>query len=128
MKRAVISLLLALSLVACSTTSNIGLMTRPTSEPLGLLSGNTTYKEVGFVTGQACRYFLIALIPWGDSTPAAAMDEALALSGGDALINVSVTTSLYGFVPIYNVFSFSCTTVHGVAVSFETEPLRSEPE
>jgi hypothetical protein len=47
-----------------------------------------------------------------------AVDEALAKSGGDALINVSVTTSLYGFIPLYNIFSFTCTTVRGVAIKF----------
>ena len=63
--------------------------------------------------------FLLGIIPWGDSTVATAMDKALAENGGDALINVSVTTSLYGFVPIYNVFAFTCTTVEGIAIKFE---------
>jgi hypothetical protein len=43
----------------------------------------------------------------------------LASSGGDALVNVSTATSLYGFVPVYNVFSFTCTTVKGTAIKFE---------
>jgi hypothetical protein len=32
---------------------------------------------------------------------------------------VSVETSLYGFIPIYNVYSFTCTTVKGIAIKFE---------
>ncbi len=44
------------------------------------------------------------------------MEKALTLSGGDALLNVSVTTSLYGFAPLYNVISLTCTTASGVAV------------
>jgi hypothetical protein len=73
---------------------------------------------VGPVSGQACRYFLLGIIPWGDSTVTEAMDEALAESDADAIINASVETSLYGFIPIYNVFSFTCTTVQGVAIKF----------
>jgi hypothetical protein len=30
-----------------------------------------------------------------------------------------VSNSLYGFVPIYNVYSFTCTSVQGVAVKFK---------
>ena len=47
------------------------------------------------------------------------MNRALALNGGDAILNASVSTSLYGFVPIYNIFSFTCITVKGVAWDFE---------
>ena len=45
-----------------------------------------------------------------------AMKIALADTGGDAILNASVTTSLYGFIPIYNVLSFTCTTVQGIAI------------
>jgi hypothetical protein len=48
------------------------------------------------------------------------MDEALAESGGEALINPSVTSSFYGFVPIYKVFCFTLTTIDGIAIKFET--------
>jgi hypothetical protein len=54
--------------------------------------------------------FVIAVIPFGDSTFSKAVDDALASRGGDALINVTVSSSLYGFVPIYNVYSFTCTS------------------
>ena len=47
-----------------------------------------------------------------------AIDDALGKSGGDALVNVSVTSSLYGFIPLYNVFSYTCTTVQGIAIKF----------
>jgi hypothetical protein len=30
----------------------------------------------------------------------------------------SVETSLYGFIPIYNLFANTCTTVRGVAIKF----------
>jgi hypothetical protein len=45
--------------------------------------------------------------------------DALTKVEGDALINVTVSNSLYGFVPIYNVFSYTCTDVNGIAIKFE---------
>jgi bacteriorhodopsin len=47
------------------------------------------------------------------------VDLALGQKGGDALLNVSIETSLYGFIPIYNVYSFTCTTVKGIAIRFQ---------
>jgi hypothetical protein len=65
---------------------------------------------------------VIALVPFGDSTVSTAVDRALAASGGDALLNVNVSSSLYGFVPIYNVLSFTCTEVKGTAIQFVDPP------
>lgn len=59
------------------------------------------------------------MIPFGNGSFSKAVDDALASRGGDALINVTVTTSLYGFIPIYNVYSFTCTTVSGIAVKYK---------
>jgi hypothetical protein len=47
------------------------------------------------------------------------MDKALSGTGGDALLNTSVSTSLYGFVPVYSIFSFTCTRVNGIAIKFD---------
>lgn len=69
--------------------------------------------------GQKCRNFLLAIVPWGDGDLAHAVEEALAEKGGDALLNANVETSLYGFIPIYNVYSFTCTTVKGIAIKFQ---------
>jgi hypothetical protein len=30
-----------------------------------------------------------------------------------------VMSSLYGFIPLYNIYSFTCTTVQGTAVKFQ---------
>lgn len=110
------------ALGGCSSVGNVGLITLPSSDPGALLKEQHSYTEVGPVTGQACRYFLLAIIPWGDSSPSTAVEEALASSEGDAIINASIETSLYGFIPIYNVFSFTCTTVKGVAIKFTESP------
>jgi hypothetical protein len=107
------------SLAGCSTTGNLGLVTRSAASPGTLLTANTQFKELGQAEGEACRHFILALIPFGQSDVAHAVDKALEGTGGDALINVSTESSLYGFVPIYNVYTYTCTKVHGTAIKFE---------
>ena len=102
---------------ACASTSNLGLATKSQLDPASLLTSSQSFEEIGRVRGKACRFFLVGIIPWGDSTVTRAIDNALQ-SGGDAIINVSVTSSLYGFVPIYNIFCFTCTEVEGIAIEF----------
>jgi hypothetical protein len=117
------SVLIGFSLVAvlggCVSTGNLGLLSKSMGDPLSLLSSNQAYKEMGPTKGEACRYILLGVIPWGDSTVTKAVLDGLNKSGGDALINLSVSSSLYSFVPIYNVFCYTCTTVEGIAVKFE---------
>lgn len=108
----------ALVATSCASTSNHGLLTRSTSDAAGLLRNATSFEEIGPVRGQACRFFLLAIIPFGNSTTGAAMKKALK-DGGDAIVNASVTTSLYGFIPFYNILALTCTTVEGVAIRFE---------
>jgi len=120
MRKIILLSAMTLLLAACSSTGNLGMVTKSVAEPGSLLTSSHPYKVIGPTKGKACRYFLLGIIPWGDSTLKTAMDKALAETGGDALINLSVSTSLYGFVPIYNVFCFTCTTVEGIAIKFET--------
>lgn len=86
------------------------------------------FEELGPAEGRACRHFVLAIIPFGNSAFSTAVEEALGQKGGDALINVTVTSSLYGFIPIYNVYTFTCTSVQGVAVRFKpiTAPSSAE--
>jgi len=114
-------LIIAIGLVlgGCSSSGTLGIVTQSSADPAALLRSGRNFKELGPVEGQACRHFLLAIIPWGEGDFARAVDLALAQKGGDALLNVSVETSLYGFIPIYNVYSFTCTTVKGVAIKFE---------
>lgn len=107
------------ALAGCSTTGNLGLVTRSAASPGTFLTENTQFKELGQAAGKACRHFILALIPFGQSDVAHAVDKALEGTGGDALINVSTESSLYGFVPIYNVYTYTCTKVHGTAIKFE---------
>lgn len=112
------SLVLA-SLTGCASVGNLGIITKSSLDPASTLRTAHTLKDMGPTEGQACRYFLFAAVPWGKSDLQTAVDKALAKTGGDALVNVVVSSSLYGFIPIYNVFSYTCTTVKGTATKFE---------
>jgi hypothetical protein len=120
MKKTIISLVEILFIAGCSSTGNLGMVTKNQANPSTLLTSPHSFKEIGPVKGQACRFFLLGVAPWGDSTVSQAIDNALE-NGGDALMNVSVTSSLYGFVPIYNIFCYTCTNVEGVAIKFEAQ-------
>lgn len=114
----IIFLLMAIMLISsCSSTGNLGILTKSQVNPGSLITSSRSFEEIGTVRGKACRHFILGIIPVGDSTVTKAIDNALA-SGGDAMINISVTSSLYGFVPIYNVYSFTCTEVEGIAIEF----------
>lgn len=108
----------AFLLAGCSSSGTLGIVTKSTADPVGLLKSGRHYQELGPVEGQSCRHFVLAVVPWGEGDVTHAVDKALEQRGGDAMVNVSVETSLYGFVPIYNVYSFTCTTVKGIAVKF----------
>ena len=108
-----------LSFTGCSTTGNLGIVAKSTANPSSLLTESTSFKEIGPAEGKACRHFILAIIPSGQSDVAEAVDKALAETGGDALINVSTESSLYGFIPIYNVYSYTCTIVRGTAIKFK---------
>ena len=117
LKRLAMAAVLLAIVAGCSSTEQVGLITRPTSEPGSLLTEQRSYSALRPVEGRSCRYFLLGVIPWGDSQ--SALEDALEDSGGDAIINATVETSLYGFAPIYNIFSFTCTTVRGIAVKYD---------
>jgi hypothetical protein len=114
-------------LAACTSVGQVGIMTRPSADPGELLREAHAYREIGPAEGSACRYFLLAIIPWGDSTASRAFEKALETSGGDAMLNVTVYSSLYGFIPYWNVFSYTCTTVRGIAIAYAPEPPSAYP-
>jgi len=111
--------LAALALAGCTSVGSLGIVTRSTADAATLLKSGRNFEELGQVKGEACRHFVLAVIPWGNSSFSAAVHDALAQKGGDALLNVTVSSSLYGFIPIYNIYSYRCTTVEGVAVRFQ---------
>jgi hypothetical protein len=126
-----IGLMCVLALAACTSVGTVGVIAKSSADPVALLKKDHMVKDLGPAEGQACRYFLIAVIPWGNSDVQTAVDRALAPTGGDALVNVATSSSLYGFLPIYNVFSFTCTTVKGTAVKLDgsaAEAAKAESE
>jgi hypothetical protein len=114
-----ILLLMALLMSGCTSVGTLGLVTKSTGDPGAMLRNAQPYEELGAVQGSACRFFLLGLFPWGDATLSTAVDDALAKSGGDAIINVTVSNSLYGFIPVYNVFTYTCTDVRGIAIKIK---------
>lgn len=116
-----------LVLSGCTSTGTLGLVTKSGADSGAVLREARPYREVGPARGSSCRYFLLAIAPWGDGTFSSAVDEALAKSGGDALLNVTVSNSLYAFIPIYNVFTYQCTDVLGTAIKFETGQQENAP-
>lgn len=119
MKEKLILLVIVMFLAGCSSVGSLGMVVKSTADPGALLRNQTSFREIGPAAGEACRFFVLAVIPFGQSDVAAAVDEALISSGGDALLNVTVSSSLYGFIPVYNFFSYTCTNVKGIAVKFE---------
>lgn len=118
---AVVMMVMALS--GCSSSGNLGMVVKSTANPGALLTNPTAFRELGSAEGEACRFFVLSVLPFGSSDVAAAVDEALLKSGGDALLNVTVSSSLYGFIPVYNLFTYTCTNVKGIAVKFEEKKL-----
>jgi hypothetical protein len=118
MRKEIILMLTAVLLTGCTSVGTLGIVTKSTGDPGAMLRNAQPYKELGPVQGEACRFFLLGVLPWGNATLSAAVDDALSKVEGDALINVTVSNSLYGFVPIYNVFAYTCTDVKGIAIKF----------
>jgi hypothetical protein len=120
MKKTIL-LLTAVLLFGCSSVGTLGMVTKSTGDPGAMLRNAQPYKDLGPVEGSSCRFFLLGVVPWGNGTLSTAVDDALSKVGGDALINVAVSNSLYGFVPIYHLFAFTCTNVKGIAIKLETK-------
>jgi hypothetical protein len=114
-----VGLMVVVALTGCTSVGTLGVITKSSADPVALLKKDHSVKDLGPAEGQACRYFALAVIPWGNSDIQTAVDRALEKTGGDALVNVATSSSLYGFVPIYNVFSFTCTSVKGTAIKLE---------
>jgi len=118
MKRLRFLLAFVMLCAGCTSVGSVGMVTRSAADPGALLRNGQPYQEIGTAEGEACRFFLLNVVPFGNSTFSAAVEEALEQSKGDALLNVTVSSSLYGFIPIYNILSYTCTNVRGTAIKF----------
>ena len=116
----IVGALSALAMLSgCASVGTVGMITKSSLDPMAIVKTAHTPKDLGPAQGEACRYFVLAIFPFGKSDLQVAVDQALAKTGADALVNVAVSSGLYGFIPIYNVLSYTCTTVKGTAVKFE---------
>jgi hypothetical protein len=115
----VILLAAAMAFSGCASVGTVGMITQSSADPLMAVKSTHTVKELGPAQAEACRYFLLAIFPWGKSDLQVAVDKAVAPTGGNALVNVAVSSGLYGFIPIYNVLGYTCTTVKGTAIKIE---------
>lgn len=114
-------LLLVVLASGCSSTGTLGIVTKSSANPGALLQSAQGFEELGLTEGRGCRHIVLSLIPFGNSNLEKAVNKAIEKTGGDALINVATTSSLYSFIPYFNVYSFTCTTVRGIAIKFKTE-------
>ncbi len=120
MHRITLGLIVSIVILSgCTSTGTLGIVTKSSANPAKLLESAQGFEELGLTEGEACRHFILAIIPFGNSNLEKAVNKALEKTGGDALINVSTTSSLYGFIPLYNVYSYTCTTVRGIAIKFK---------
>jgi hypothetical protein len=101
----------------CTSVGNAGLIMRSSADPMKVVK--SSYRELGPVEASGCRFLIVGVVPAGNADPGHVLDKALKQMNADALLNVTTSNSLYGFVPIYNVFSITCTSIRGTAISFD---------
>jgi hypothetical protein len=119
-------LVLILGVAGCTSTGSIGLLSSSETEAdLGPHDSHKFHRVGSQIEGTACRHFILGLIPWGNSDVETAMKDAFKRNPGlqaDGLVHVTTSTSLYGFFPIYNAYTLTCTTVRGIPIRFEHIP------
>jgi hypothetical protein len=118
MYRPVVLALLVSGRLACVSVGTLDLVTRPSGDPGRSLREQQPYTEVGQVTGQSCRVHVLGIFSAGDADLESAMEKVLLDTEADAIINVTVSTSHYDIVPIYNLVASTWSTVKGTAVHY----------
>src|SRR5688500_10941324 len=108
MTRLVPILLATLSLSGCTSVGHLAMVAKSRADMDKLVANGSSHKIVGIVNGVACRQFLFALLPLGDAGIQQATDNALKKVDGDALLDVTITTSLYTYIPVFNIYSHTC--------------------
>ncbi len=122
---------LLLTLGGCATTGHLGLATRSSFNSTSLFIAGVHYKELGQVTGIACRFILLPAFQDRNDF-AAAVEDALAKRRGDALIHITIRTQHPSFwkwqldfilMALRRGFpGFICTEVKGLAIKFLAAP------
>ncbi len=113
-------------MAGCTSTGSLGLVsTTETEADLGPHDSHRFHRVGGEIQGTACRHFILGLIPWGDSDVETALRHAIQAHPqlkADGLVHVTTETSLYGFFPLYDVYTLTCTTIRGIPVRFDHSP------
>jgi hypothetical protein len=52
-------------MTGCTSVGSLGLITKSSVDPIAAVK-NGNVKNLGPAEGCACRYFALAVIPWGD--------------------------------------------------------------
>jgi hypothetical protein len=117
--QALIVLFAGLALFGCSSSGTSGLVTKNSVDSATLLKAGASYKELGPVEATSCLNIGPLGVSWGDSDFSLVVDKALAEVGGDALVNVTTSSGSYGYLPIFTLHAWTCTTVQGIAIKFE---------
>lgn len=122
-KTALSLVICALFLTGCTSTGSLGILSNSESEAdLGPHDDHTFHRVGSEISGKACRHFILGILPIGNSDIETAMRNALSTHPGlkaDGLVHVSTQSTLYGFFPLYNVYTVTCTTVRGVPIRFD---------
>ena len=61
----------------CTSVGTLGLITKSEADPASILKSGRSYKELGPASGNACKYILLSIVPWGDSDLETAVRRAL---------------------------------------------------
>lgn len=111
--------LTTLILAGCTASGNVGIMTRSAEDPAQLMRSGRAFQELGEAEGEACKRYFLGIVPWGSASLSKALDRALNDKQADALLNVTVETSLYFSPPPYILFTEACNSVKGRAIKFQ---------
>lgn len=110
MKAILMILVAAMTGLLCGCNSVVSIS--PSTTPI---TSNDTYTKLGYTSGSSTTFLLVGF-PFGPDSPSrSARDNAIARSGGNALIEVTEEYNVLNLL----VFAFYWTKVEGTAVKFE---------
>ncbi len=52
----------------CTSTGNLGIVTKGSADPAALLQSAQGFQELGSTYGRSCRHFVLPIIPWESLT------------------------------------------------------------
>ncbi len=53
----------------CYSMGTVGIVAKSSADPVAFLLKPHTVRDLGPAWGEACRYFALAVVPWGNSAP-----------------------------------------------------------